>query len=428
MIITYKVLTTILYPIFFLFLYIRTFFKKEDPYRFKEKILISHFNVKKESRAKLIWFHAASIGELKSIIPIIEQLNTKDNNLNFLITTTTFSSGNLAKIELEKFTNVLHRYFPVDVPFLIDEFLRLWGPNKIFLVDSEIWPNLILSANQLKIPIALINARLTSKSFNRWMSFPNIAKKIFGMFSLFICSNLETKKFLDSLKLKNVFFKGNIKLINEANEDKIKNINENYLLNNKFWFAASIHKGEDIFCLKVHIDLKRKIKEIITIIAPRHIHRTKEIFNLTKKYNLNAQILNNKKDLINKSAEIVIVNYFGALPNYFKYSKSVFIGKSTIKKLKNTSGQNPIEAAKLNCKIYHGPYVYNFKDIYEILKGYNISKEIDNSNDLSNYLAIDLSENEKKKKKYSELIKHLEQKTLDDTMTLVNNFLFYENK
>lgn len=248
------------------------------------------------------------------------------------------------------------------------------------------------------------------------------------MFSLFICSNLETKKFLDSLKLKNVFFKGNIKLINEANEDKIKNINENYLLNNKFWFAASIHKGEDIFCLKVHIDLKRKIKEIITIIAPRHIHRTKEIFNLTKKYNLNAQILNNKKDLINKSAEIVIVNYFGALPNYFKYSKSVFIGKSTIKKLKNTSGQNPIEAAKLNCKIYHGPYVYNFKDIYEILKGYNISKEIDNSNDLSNYLAIDLSENEKKKKKYSELIKHLEQKTLDDTMTLVNNFLFYENK
>lgn len=179
MIITYKVLTTILYPIFFLFLYIRTFFKKEDPYRFKEKILISHFNVKKESRAKLIWFHAASIGELKSIIPIIEQLNTKDNNLNFLITTTTFSSGNLAKIELEKFTNVLHRYFPVDVPFLIDEFLRLWGPNKIFLVDSEIWPNLILSANQLKIPIALINARLTSKSFNRWMSFPNIAKKNF---------------------------------------------------------------------------------------------------------------------------------------------------------------------------------------------------------------------------------------------------------
>ena len=183
MIITYKVLTTILYPIFFLFLFIRTFFKKEDSNRFKEKIFISHFNVKKGNSEKLIWFHAASIGEFKSILPVIEQLNANDNNLNFLITTTTLSSGNLAKIELGKFSNVLHRYFPLDVPFLIDEFLRLWRPSKIFLVDSEIWPNLILSASQLKIPIALINARLTSKSFNKWMFFPNTTKKIFGEFA-----------------------------------------------------------------------------------------------------------------------------------------------------------------------------------------------------------------------------------------------------
>ena len=83
----------------------------------------------------------------------------------------------------------MHRYFPFDVAFLIDKFLLSWKPDKIFLVDSEIWPNLILKAKKYNIPIALINARLTAKSFKKWMMFPNIAKKIFNIFSLFLCSN-----------------------------------------------------------------------------------------------------------------------------------------------------------------------------------------------------------------------------------------------
>ena len=117
MIIAYKIFTTILYPFLFIFLYVRKIIKKEDPTRYKEKILSSCFNINKKDDAKLIWFHAASIGEFKSIIPIINQLNTKNKNLKFLITTTTLSSGNMANIELKKFVNVEHRYFPLDVPF-----------------------------------------------------------------------------------------------------------------------------------------------------------------------------------------------------------------------------------------------------------------------------------------------------------------------
>ena len=111
MILTYRVLTTLLYPLFCLLIYLRKILKKEDQKRFKEKIYVSYFDVIKKDNSKLIWFHAASIGELKSIIPLIEQLNLKDTNLKFLITTTTLSSGNLASIALRQFNNVYHRYF-----------------------------------------------------------------------------------------------------------------------------------------------------------------------------------------------------------------------------------------------------------------------------------------------------------------------------
>ena len=184
-------LAVIISPLIFIY---RILKGKEDPKRFKEKIFVSNFRVAKKKIPNLIWFHAASIGEFKSIIPIINQLIINNPNLKFLITTSTLSSGNLAKSELKNFDNIEHRYFPLDVKFLISKFLYLWQPDRIFLVDSEIWPNLLLEAKKLKIPIALINARLTSRSFKKWMLFPNTAKKIFNIFDLFICSNNETKK------------------------------------------------------------------------------------------------------------------------------------------------------------------------------------------------------------------------------------------
>ena len=113
-------------------------------------------------------------------------------------------------------------------------------------------------------------------------------------------------------------------------------------------------------------EFEKKFKEVVTIIAPRHIERTNEIIHLSHKLNLKVQILNKNENIINDK-EIVIINYFGDLLSFYKFSKSVFIGKSMLKKLKNSGGQNPIEAARLNCKIYHGPYVNNFAEIYEIL-------------------------------------------------------------
>tara|TARA_E500000178_G_scaffold266677_1_gene264084 strand:+ start:1004 stop:2215 length:1212 start_codon:yes stop_codon:yes gene_type:complete len=402
-------------------------FKKEDPKRYKEKILVSHFDVKRNQANKLIWFHAASIGELKSILPIIKNLNSNITGLDFLVTTNTLSSSIVARLEFKKFENVLHRFFPFDIEYLIKKFLKLWSPNFIFLVDSEIWPNLIFNAHKLKIPIAIINARITFKSFSRWMLFPKTAKTIFSLFDLCLAANSETEIFLKKLNVKKVYNNGNIKFINQADENDDTDQNENFLQNIKFWVAASTHAGEEELCLKTHLLLKKSNNNIYTIIAPRHIERSQDIKELCRKNRLNFQILNNNQ-LIDSKKEIIILNSFGILKNYFKYAKSVFIGKSTIKKLEDDGGQNPLEAARLKCKIYHGPYVNNFREIYEVLEKKNISNKIEDYKDLSNYISKDFEANKKGDERISKVIDDLGNKTLVDTLKHINNFILNENK
>ena len=175
------------------------------------------------------------------------------------------------------------------------------------------------------------------------------------------------------------------------------------------------------------MSLKEKYKNLITIVAPRHIHRVQKIKKLCDSYNLDSQILN-KDDFISENKEIIIINSFGVLNDYFKYAKSVFIGKSTIKKLENVGGQNPIDAAKLGCKVYHGPYVYNFKEVYEILEKNNISKKINTSAELYNNLIKDLDNRLKKDDQISNFINGLGQKTLAGTIKEINNFLLNEIK
>ena len=150
MIYTYRLITSLLYPLFILIIYLRKIFNKEDKIRFREKIFSSSFLEEFNGSKKLIWFHAASIGEVQSIIPIINQLNKKNDKFNFLVTTITFSSGEYIKEELKHYNNVAHRYLPIDVNFLIKKFITIWKPYVVFFVDSEIWPNLILNLKKKK--------------------------------------------------------------------------------------------------------------------------------------------------------------------------------------------------------------------------------------------------------------------------------------
>ena len=424
--IVYNLFTTFLYPILILFIYLRRYWNKEDKIRFKEKIFPSSFKVNRKKSRKLIWFHAASIGEVKSILPIINKLNNKFNNFEYLITTVTLSSANLISKNLHNFKNVHHRFFPLDVDFLVKKFLSSWKPNIIFLVDSEIWPNLIFNIKKKKIPLALINARITKKTYKKWKIFSNFSKGIFDSFDLCLTSNSETKKFLQILGAKKVFFCGNIKLINSININKIKNRNIKNLIKKKFWVAASTHDGEESFCLKTHNIIKRKYKEIVTVIAPRHINRAKKIEDLCKKMNLSYQTIK-EGDVIKNHKEVIIVNAFGILNEYFKFAKSVFVGKSLNEEFKNISGQSPIEAATLGCKIYHGPYVYNFQEIYQILHKNKISYKINTTNELAYRIIDDNKSKYKKKKIFSKLMRDISDKILKRVMENLSKFLKNEN-
>ena len=418
----YRYLSYLLFPLLIILIYVRSIFKKEDKVRFKEKIFSSHFNVQKNGKKKLIWFHAASIGECLSVLPLINEISHKHKNINFLITTVTLSSSKLIERKLKQQHNIIHRFFPLDFENLAENFLDAWRPDLICFVDSEIWPNFLFKIKEKKITLLLINARLTKKSFRKWKMVMNFAKKVFNNFDLCLTSSEESKNNLVKLEVKNLKYIGNLKYSVQNTFDEIEGENKKILNNYKTWCAASTHEGEELIVLKTHLEIKKKYNNTLTVIIPRHIDRSLYIQNLSKKFNLISQILNDD-DLINPRSEILIINSFGVLPKYYNYCKNIFIGKSLIKEKQNVGGQNPIEAAKLGCKIFHGPYIYNFQEIYERLKSYGISEIINNEVELAEKIIRNFSNPSVINQQQVNLLDEYGQQILKETAAEMEMFL-----
>ncbi len=383
----YRSLTLFFYPLFIIVIYLRKLLKKENSESFKGKLFPSKFLIKKDKTKNLIWFHAASIGEAQSVIPLIKKILSEVNGVEILMTTITQSSAMLIRQNFEKYENVTHRYLPLDINFLINKFLDGWKPELVLFIDSEIWPNFLLEIKKRDIPLILLNGRITKRSFLKWSKVSKLAEEIFNKFDLCLVSNFETKKYLEVFKVKNIKFLGNLKF---SNSNKSYENQEKLPQGKKIWCAMSTHGGEDMVIIETHIKLKNNNKNLISIIIPRHINRVKEIESLCRKKNLTFQTLSNK-DKINFEKEIIIINSYGKASNYLSLCKSVFIGKSLIKKLQHVGGQNPIEAAKLGCRIYHGPYVYNFQEIYDLLSKYKIAEQVADSDELSKKINFDLN-------------------------------------
>ena len=418
----YRCLTFILTPLFVLLTYCRLILKKEDKLRYKEKIYASSFNTERNNKKKLIWFHAASIGEVLSILPLIEELNSINKNLEFLITTITLSSANLLKKKLIKFNNAKHRFFPLDTKNLSKKFLSKWKPNLVCFVDSEIWPNFLFEIKEKKIPLVLINARITKKTYEKWNFFPNFAKKVFSNFDLCLPCSEESKKNLKALKVKKQSYIGNLKFTVKIGKKKLDESNLSILNNFRVWCAASTHDGEERIAMKTHLKIKEKFDNVLTIIIPRHINRVSSIKNLANKFNLSSQILRDG-DLVNSDKEILIINSFGVVNKYFNYCKSIFVGKSLIKKFKKSGGQNPIEAAKFGCKIYFGPYVYNFQEVYEYLKVNNISEKIIDEHDLSKKIIENFQKPKSINNQRINLLNSYGERILQQTITELNKLV-----
>ncbi len=403
----YQVILSLIILISPILIIFRIYKNKEDKIRFKEKFSIPS---KKRSKGNLIWFHGASVGEILSVIPLIENYE-KDKSINqILVTSSTLSSSKVLK--KFKFKKTIHQFYPIDHFFFSTRFLEYWKPNLAIFIDSEIWPNMFKKLEEKKIFLILLNARITKKTFLRWFRFKNFSQEVFSKISITYPQNLMTKYFLKKLKVKKIKTIGNLKFAEHDNE-KIDKLNHKFK-DRKIWIASSTHSDEEIFCAKTHKELKKKVKNLLTIIIPRHVHRVKEI--KSKLENLNLNVINhssNKKNL--KNIDIYIVDTFGETKKFHKIGCSVFLGGSII----NRGGQNPLEAARYGARILHGPNIDNFKDIYKALSNLKVSKKITTSKELASVIIFKRNKNlgDKIKKIGVKILK----KTINDLDKLFKN-------
>ena len=373
----YRLLTYIILIISPIILIFRLIKKKENIIRFKEKFSIIS---KLRKQGKLIWFHGASVGEITSVVPLLEKLEKRKDIKQILITSSTLSSSKIIKkLKLKK---VVHQFYPLDVNFITKNFLNYWRPDLAIFIDSEIWPNMLINLKHKSVKILLLNARITKKTFKRWKIIKHFTKEILGNFSLVFVSNNETKGYLNYFGIKNILSLGNIKYTETTKKtEKINNNLNNFLESKFYWCASSTHKGEEEICLNVHLRLKLIFNDLVTIIIPRHIERKSEIIDLIKDKNLNyhCHTWNNK---IKDNTNIYLVDTYGETKKFFRNVDNVFLGGSLI----THGGQNPLEPARYGCKIIHGPNVDNFKEIFDTLSKLNISKKIVNEKQMITFL------------------------------------------
>ena len=409
----YQIIVTIILLSSPIILFFRLIKKKEDKIRFKEKLSIA---TKNKSKGNLIWFHGASVGELLSIMPIIKYYENKKFVDQILITSSTLSSSKvLKKFKLKK---TIHQFYPIDHFYLTNKFLNFWKPRLAVFIESEIWPCMYRNLENKNIPLVLLNARLTKKTFKRWMKIKSFAKSTFNKIKISFPQNKETKLFLKKICTTDIKDIGNLKFIENKVSKKSK-LNKNLLQQLKtrnIWVATSTHSGEEKLCTKAHIELKKRIKNLTTIIIPRHIHRVDQIIREIKTLNLNVDVHSSKKKKL-KTTDIYIVDTFGDTQHFHQIASSVFLGGSFIKR----GGQNPLEAARYGARILHGPNIDNFKDIYKKLRSLKVSVKITTPEKLASLIVF------KKNKYIGNKIKNIGTKILKKTIkeldSIINNEL-----
>jgi len=384
MIFFYRIIINFIIILSPLIILIRLLKKKEHPIRFKEKFCF--FSIKR-GQGKLIWFHVASVGEMLSIVPLIEKLEKNKNIKKILITSSTLSSSNI--FLKFKFKKTIHQFFPIDSNFYTKKFIKYWKPSLAIFVESEIWPNIILNLKNKNIPLILLNARITKKTYKKWKKISFFSKSIFNKFNICLSQNNETKNYLRKLGAKNVKELGNLKF-SETSLKNINKINKNtqkFFDSKKVLFGAiSTHQNEEMFCTKIHANLKKKYINGITIIIPRHIHRAPAIKEDIEKLGLKVHLHSSERKIDNKT-DIYLVDTFGETKLFIKICKIVFLGGSLIQH----GGQNPLEAARLGCKVIHGPNIDNFLEVYNLLNKNNISLKIRTINQAKNVIKKNLS-------------------------------------
>ncbi|MCK1398701.1 3-deoxy-D-manno-octulosonic acid transferase [Bradyrhizobium sp. 4] len=330
---------------------------KEDPARVGERRGLSR-DVR--PHGPLVWIHGASVGEVLAAAALIERL--RDLNLRILLTSGTVTS---AAIVAKRFPpDVIHQYVPYDSPRYVARFLDHWKPSLALFIESDLWPNLILAGAARRVPMVLINGRMSPRSFPRWRRMQGTISALLSRFDICLAQSKTDAERFSALGGRDVVTTGNLKLDVPAPPADLAKLERLLAMTRgrPIIVAASTHPGEEEMLVAAHRSLAGFFPQLLTVIVPRHPDRGSSITGLITASGLKPA-LRSRDELPTAATDVYVADTMGELGLFYRLSDIVFMGGSLI----HHGGQNPIEAIKLGAAIVHGPHVFNFADVYEAL-------------------------------------------------------------
>jgi len=324
------------------------------------------------SSHKRIWIHAVSFGEIQASVPLIKALQLKYPSFDFLITTMTPTGAQRSK-ELFGET-ITHLYLPYDLWHAVFLFLNKTKPTIGIIIETELWFNLFQACKKRNIPLFLINARLSEKSFQKYQKFiPNLTKQTLQCLTHIAAQTNDDAKRLQQLGANNITIMGNLKFdveIPESIFEKAEELKRNFE-NRKIWIAASTHEGEETILLNVHQQIQRKIPNVLLILVPRHPERFNSIFQMCeqREFKTSRRSLSQK---ISIKTDIYLGDTMGELLMLYAVADVAFVGGSLICR----GGHNLIEPAAVGKPILTGQFMFNFSDITKRLLEINAAEQV----------------------------------------------------
>ena len=382
----YNLLITVLTPLFVLRLFYKSL--REPQYR---RQWWRRFALGLPARTRpgdgLIWVHAVSVGELLAVAPLIERLLSEWPDKAVLVTNTTpTGSAQTQKLFGDR---VEHTWFPFDAPLVTDAFIRHWDPQLIVMVETEIWPNLLTSAKDHSVPVALVNARLSARSARGYARLGSLTTRALNEFDLIACqSKSDFRRFrkigADPAKMQVV---GSIKFdidlaTRRVQLEEIRDELGEVIRSRPLWAAASTHPGEEQLVIKAYLELRERGLRTRLLLAPRHPNRTPEITKLLQRHDLEYQRRSEHEPLTD-STDVLLIDTLGELSAFLGLADAAFIGGSLVPR----GGHNPIEAAAWGCAVITGPHVINFATIVRDMERGGAIRVVKDEDELASRLA-----------------------------------------
>ena len=332
---------------------------KEDPGRLSER---RGYASRKRPAGKLIWLHGASIGESQVLLLLFEALREADPDISAIITTQTLTSARM--IAAKGLPGLVHQMAPVDTPFATERFLKHWQPDLAVFAEGDIWPNMIMKLDRKRIPRLLVNARMTDKSFDGWMRYKALARKIFAGFQTILAANIRTSDYLKQFSPKRVKFTGNIKYAAPplpADEDELAKL-KGVIGARPVLSALSTHEGEEALVLDAYDTLKKTLPELVLILAPRHPDRGDDLEALLS----GRSVYRRSTDVgLKQDQDTWLCDTLGELGLWIRLGSVIYLGGGL--EGSGVGGHNPLEPLKLDRFTFYSPEVNNFAQEFSII-------------------------------------------------------------